>query len=238
MRNPPVNPPQVSYPVHLDLRGRRVLVVGAGRTAAGKIERLLPTGADITVVAPQAVQEVVATTTAGGVRWHQRGYERGEVASYRLAITCTGHAEVDGQVFADGEATGVWVNSADDVDRCSFILPAVARRGPISVTVATAGQSPALASWLRRRFQADLDDGMEPLLEILSSTRSELRRTVGSSEHPGWHEALDLGLLERVRAGDEAGARHSLRSALGLPTDAPAEDKSTVRPETAEVKLR
>ena len=206
----------VSYPVQLDLRGRRVLVVGAGRVAAGKIERLVPTGAQVTVVAPDAVEAIAVRTD---IRWHRRVYQRGEVASYQLAISATGRPEVDGQVYADGDATGIFVNAADDREHCSFTLPAVARSGPVSVSVATEGRSPALASWLRDRYQLDLDDGVEPLAQLLTDARAELRAHHGTSEHSGWHDALDDGLLELVRRGELETARTQLRSSLGLTPD-------------------
>ena len=201
------------YPVYLDLRARPVLVVGAGVVAARKIERLVSAGAAVTVVAPAAITQVAERDD---VQWHRRPYEQGEVEDYRLAFTCTGVPEVDAQVFADGEASGIWVNSADDVDHCSFILPAVARRGPLSVAVSTEGTSPALASWLRRRFQHELDNGTTELARLLAAARAELRAAKGTTEHPGWQEALDDGLLDAVRAGNSARARRRLRDALGL----------------------
>jgi len=195
-----------------------VLVVGAGQVAARKIDRLLTTGAEITVVAPRAVPEISQNTD---LVWLERPYQRGEVASYRLAFTSTGVPAVDGQVFADGEATGVWVNSADDVDNCSFVLPASARRGPLTVSVATEGTSPALASWLRRRYERDLDEAMVSLAELLAEARSALRDLRGSTEHSGWHTALDAGLLDTIRDGRIAEARTALHAQLGLATATP-----------------
>lgn len=208
-----------SYPVNLRLRDRRVLVVGAGRIAAAKIGRLRPTGARITVVAPTAI---VAITTDPALTWHRRPYQRGEVASYRLAITCTGNPEVDAQVHRDGEAAGVWVNSADDIDNCSFFLPAVARVGSVTVAVGTGGASPALASFLRRRAQADLDDGVAELAALLVEIRAELQLANGTSEHPAWIPTLDRGgqhdasLLDVVRDAGTEPAGAILREALGL----------------------
>lgn len=203
-----------SYPVMLDLRGRRVLVVGGGRVAAGKVERLMPTGARITVVAPEVTAAIAGRPE---VAWHARPYQRGEVASYRLAITATGDPAVDGRVHADGEAAGVWVNAADDVRHCAFTLPAVARSGPITISVATEGRSPALASWLRRRAESTLDAAIADLLDLLVATRAELRTATGTSEHPGWAPALDRGLDELIRQGRPDQAAEILRTHLGLP---------------------
>jgi len=186
-----------------------VLVVGGGRVAAGKVRRLVEAGAVVTVVAP----EVDASISALEVTVVRRPYQAGEVAGYRLAVTATGTA-VDAQVFAEGEAAGVWVNSADDPAHCSFTLPAVARRGPIQVAVSTGGHSPALASWLRSRFEAELGPEYEMLLEILRERREALRSDGTPTEGLAWREALDSGLLDLVRQGRLAEARERLQACL------------------------
>ena len=75
-----------TYPAQLRLDGLRCLVVGAGAVAARKVEALLAAGAVVSVVAPEAVDELATSVL---VRWHERTYVRGEVASYRLAVAAT-----------------------------------------------------------------------------------------------------------------------------------------------------
>lgn len=197
------------YPVNLVVEGRRVLVVGGGRVAAGKVRRLVESGADVTVVAPDISDEIAAMN----VTLERRPYAHGEVAGYRLAITATG-TPVDAQVFAEGEAASVWVNAADDPAHCSFTLPAVARRGPISVAVSTDGLSPALASWLRGRFESELGPEYETLLGILLERRQALRSEGTPTEGLAWREALDSGLLELVKQGRIVEARERLQACL------------------------
>jgi precorrin-2 dehydrogenase / sirohydrochlorin ferrochelatase len=198
-----------SYPVNLVVQGKRVLVVGGGRVAVGKVRRLVESGARVTVVAPEVSDEIVAMD----VTVERRPYADGEVAAYRLAITATG-TPVDAQVFSEGEAAGVWVNSADDPAHCSFTLPAVARRGPISVAVATDGTSPAMASWLRARFEEELGPEYEVLLGILREQREALRSNGTPTEGLAWREALDSGLLDLVRQGRIVEARERLQACL------------------------
>lgn len=201
-----------SYPVQLLLTGRRALVVGAGRVGLRKIQGLLRAGADVTVVSPTvhpAIRELDA-------RLEERTYVEGEAAQYQLVITCTDDREVNRQVFRDAEAAGVWVNSADDPVNCSFILPAVARQGDLTVTVSTNGRSPAMASWLRRRFEQQFDERYDTLLDLLSEVRAEARYVLGTSEVRGWNEALDDGLFDLVAAGELDTARRRLRTSLGL----------------------
>ena len=144
---------EAPYPVNLDLWGRRVLVVGGGQVAARKVAGLLSAGAAVTVVAPDAVAEIAEDPD---VRWHQRPYRRGEVASYRLAITATDDPSVNRQVARDGDAANVLVNSADDPANCSFILPAVVRRGDLQLTVSTNGLQPGVRQLGAAAARADL----------------------------------------------------------------------------------
>jgi precorrin-2 dehydrogenase/sirohydrochlorin ferrochelatase len=204
---------QAPYPVNLDLAGRRVLVVGGGEIAARKVSGLLRAGAVVTVVAPDAVAEIAQDPD---VRWHQREYRRGEVASYRLAITATDDPAVNRQVARDGEAANVLVNSADDPANCSFILPAVVRRGDLQLTVSTNGRSPAFASWARRRLEETFTDTHAQLVELLGEAREELRAANGTTESTDWEAAIDDELIDLVAAGDVEAARARVRSALGL----------------------
>ncbi len=200
------------YPVNLDLSGRPVLVVGAGPVAARKVEGLVRAGANVTVVAPAAVDAIGSDPR---LRWHQRRYERGEVASYRLAITATNDPEVNRQVAADGEAANVFVNSADDPANCSFILPAVVNRGDLQIAISTNGRSPAMARWLRRTLEAEIGDAHVATLDLLSELRDEARASLGTSEVPGWDDGIDRA-LELVTAGQPLEARAHMARAIGL----------------------
>ena len=199
------------YPVFVDLDGRRVLVVGGGPVAARKVAGLLRAGAHVTVVAPSAVTEIAEDPD---VRWHARDYRRGEVASYALAITATDDPAVNRQVARDANAANVWVNSADDPDNCTFILPSVVQRGALQIAASTNGRSPAMARWVRRRLEALFTDVHATALDLLAEVRTEVREAYGTSEVDGWDAAIDDGFFELVAAGDLTTARERLRATL------------------------
>ena len=205
----PVDGPQ--YPVNLVLRGRSVLVVGGGPVATSKVRGLLDGGADsITVVAPEVTSELRAMP----VTIEERPYRSPEAADHRLVVTATDDPGVNHQVFVDADAAGVWVNSADDPDNCTFTLPARVRRGSLLVTFATGGHSPAVASWLRRRFEAEFGPEYDELLELLSAERERIKASGGSTEGLNWQEALDSGLVDLLRQKRTAEAREVLRRCL------------------------
>ena len=199
------------YPVNLVLEGRPCLVVGGGHIAARKIEGLVAAGAVVHGVAPLVVDEIIAMAA---VTQEVRGYRRGEVAGYRLVVAATDSPEVNRAVYDDGEAAGVWVNSADDPASCSFTLPAVVRRGALTVTVSTGGRSPALASWLKGAIGAQLGPEYEVLVDLLSAEREAIRASGGSTEQADWKRALDSDMLDLIRAGQIVRARERLQACL------------------------
>ncbi len=190
------------------------MVVGAGRIAARKIAPLLDLGADVLVIAPEAVEEVVAWADQGRLSLLQRPFDPADLEGAWLAVTATGDPAVDTAVFEAGEAGRVWVNSADDPDRCSFTLMSVVRRSDLVVAIGTGGRSPALAAWLKRRLADEMGPEYETLLDILSEAREQIRSGGRSSEDADWSRALDSGLLELVREGRVDEAKELLRSCL------------------------
>jgi precorrin-2 dehydrogenase/sirohydrochlorin ferrochelatase len=199
------------YPVNLRLAGRSCLVVGGGAVATQKARGLLECGAVVTVVAPEVSDELAGLE---GVTCHRRPYARGEVVGYRLVITATDDPEVNRAVHLDGEEAGVWVNAADDPANCAFTLPSKIRQGPLLVTFATGGHSPALATWLRRRYTAEFGPEYVTLIELLAEAREELRRAGRSTEGLDWQPALDSGMLDLIREGRLAEAKERLQACL------------------------
>lgn len=206
-----------AYPVSLIVDGRRCLVVGGGQVAARKVAGLADCGARVEVVAESAHPELRALAAArpGQVVVEERRYRQGsDLSAYWLVVTATDDPAVNAAVAADAEEARVWVNAADDPSACSFTLPSVARRGPISVAVSTEGTSPALAAWLRRRFADELGPEYEELAGLLAEARNEIRAAGRSTERANWQAALDSDMLELIRAGQVGLARERLQRCL------------------------
>jgi siroheme synthase-like protein len=215
MTEPPAPPPPHFYPVSLDVSGRSCLVVGGGRVAARKARTLLDCGAAVTVIAP-ALSTDMETLVPSLHAIERRKYGEGDALSFRLVVTATGIPEVDGAVYADADAAGVWTNSADDLAHSSFILPAVHRDGAVTVAVSTGGLSPAFASWLRTRVAAECGDGIGTLAQLLGEARANLKRAGLPSDSVDWARLLEGPLLGLVRAGEIDNARATVLAATGL----------------------
>ena len=209
------------YPVNLVLRGRRCLVVGGGRVAAQKIDGLLDADAAVHVIAPvldPAVERLVRDD-AVAVTADRRPYQQGDLRGFHLAITATDDPAVNHAVFLEGEASGVWVNSADDPANCSALLPSRIRRGPLLVTFSTSGEAPAVAKWLRKAYEGEFGSEYVTLIELVAEQRRRIRSEGGSTEGMSWQKALDSGTLDLIREGNLAEAKERLQACLSSSSD-------------------
>jgi precorrin-2 dehydrogenase / sirohydrochlorin ferrochelatase len=186
-----------SYPVNLQLEGRKVLVVGGGPVALRKVEGLLEAGAVVTVIAPSVIPALRQLPVA----LEERRYERRDASGYRLVIAATGDPDVNQAVHDDAEADGIWVNAADDPARCTFTLPSVLRRGIVQFAVSTGGASPALSAWLRRKLAATFGPELAEVAESVAAVRRDVRAQGRSTEELDWEPLIEREVERRRRRG-------------------------------------
>ena len=207
----------MSYVINLTLTGRPVLVVGAGTIAARKIDSLLDAGARVTVVAPRVGGDVERMAAGRRVTLHRRPYASGDVRGMRIVVAATDDEQVNADVSRDATGAGVLVNVVDRPALCTFTIPAVVRRGALTLAVATEGQCPACARALREELEARYGPEYDAVVQLLGRARARLRAA-------GWDSAriqatlADLwqaGIVDCVRRGDDARIRSLLESRLG-----------------------
>lgn len=193
------------YPLHLDLTGRRVLVVGGGAVAARRTRALLAAGADVQVVAPELSADLpdVAVT--------RRAFEAADVDGAWLVLACTG--VVDADVAAACEAAGVWCVRGDDAGASPAWVPAVARADGVVVSV-TAGGDPRRAVAVRDTLALLLDTGELPLRRTRTGAGSVA--LVGGG--PGDPDLLTVRARRLLAAADVV-VTDRLAPELALPAD-------------------
>ncbi len=198
----------MSYLVNLDMRDRPALVVGAGAVAARKIAALVDAKARVTVIAPRIGDAVRALEREGRIEVVRRAYKPGDARGACLVIAATDDDEANRHVAYDAHGHGALVNVVDRPALCSFTLPAVVRRGDLTLAVATEGACPSLARVLRERLEGEFGAEYADVVRRLGELR---RRLVAAGWSPARiHEAvaalLAAGLAEALAAGDEARA--------------------------------
>ena len=160
------------YPVFLKLRDRRVLLVGGGRVAAGKLAGLLADGADVTVVAPM----IRAELQHAGVTIVQRAFEPADVDDVWYVVAAA-PPEVNKQVLEAAERRRVFVNAVDDPDHASAYAGSVVRRAGVTIAFSTDGRAPALAGLLREALDAWLPVDLDRWMVVSDAARREWKRS-------------------------------------------------------------
>ncbi len=158
------------FPAFLNLRGRKVVLVGAGPVAAGKLGGLVESGARVTVVAPDVRPEV----PRAGVEVVCRAFEAADLDGAWWVVAAA-PPEVNKQVLQAAEARRIFVNAVDDPPSATAYAGAMVRRGGVTIAISTDGRAPALAGLLREALDAWLPQETGRWMEAADEARRAWR---------------------------------------------------------------
>jgi precorrin-2 dehydrogenase/sirohydrochlorin ferrochelatase len=205
------------YIACLRLGGRSALVVGGGEVGLEKVEGLLACDGAVTLVAPDAVDELADYAREGSIRWERREFRDSDLDGKFLAIAATGETEVNISVFEGAERRAMLCNVVDVPPLCSFILPAIVRTGPLAIAISTSGASPALAKRLKREIADAYGEPYARLAVILNEARGWAKATLPTyQDRKEFFEGIvngDPDPIELIRNGREDEVRALVESA-------------------------
>lgn len=213
------------YPLMMRLEGRRVLVVGGGAVAFRKTVSLLEGGAEVTLVSPEAVDELADMAAQGRIRWIAEPFSDRHLdvlPDTTLVFGATSRRDVNVAIHKAATDRKIPCNIADVPDLCTFFVPAVITQGELMIAVSTGGSSPALA----RRIREDLERRFGPEYAEMVRVMGELRKLVlqtGNSSDENkkvFRQIVDSDLLEALRDHDTQRVSSIIRDALPADTDA------------------
>lgn len=138
------------YPILLNLKGKRCVVVGGGKVAERKALPLLKSGAKITVISPECTGRLKKEHLQERITYISRRYKKGDLKNAFLVIAATDSNETNRKISEDAPYL---VNVVDKPLLCNFIVPSVVRRGPLTIAVSTSGISPSLARTIRKELE-------------------------------------------------------------------------------------
>jgi precorrin-2 dehydrogenase len=197
------------YIACLKLKGRRCVVVGGGDIGLEKVEGLLLCDADVTLIAPDAVEALQDYAAEGSISWERREYAgAGDLEAVFMVIAATNLSEVNIRVYEDAEARAMLVNVVDVPPLCNFILPAIVRSGPLAIAISTAGASPALAKRMKREIADAFGEPYARLAVMLNDARGWAKGTLPTyQDRKEFFEGIvngDPDPVQLVREGRES----------------------------------
>lgn len=205
------------YPVFFDIRGKRCLVIGGGIVAERKVRGLLREEADVVIVSPEVTDGIARLAAREQCCWLKKKYTADDLHGAFLVFAATGSPTVQDRVASDAEALGLPVNVADQPERCTFHVPAVLRRGDLTLAVSTAGKSPALAAMVRRMLAEQYGEEYALLLSLMGEIRPLVINAARTSDERKsvFQKILHEDMIHWIKSGHWDTVRHHLQMVLG-----------------------
>lgn len=208
------------FPLFLDLRERRVVVVGGGTVARRKVAALREAGARVRLVAPGVLPDLQADAEAGLLDLVIDDFAPPHLDDAWLVVAATDDAAVNEAVATAARERRIWANVVDDAERSSVQVPARVERGPLQVAISSGGGAPMLARHLREKLEAELDESWADLARLLARHRRLIRAhfpDVGA-RRDFFERVIHGDIPALLRAGRKDAAREALRALLREPT--------------------
>lgn len=211
------------FPLFLDARQLKVLIVGAGEVAARKLELIMKTPATITVVAPWVCDTVKQLANNEKVTLIEREFENGDLDGKDVVFVATDKSDVNQHVHDIARANKVLVNVVDNTPLCQFITPSIVDRSPIVIAMSSGGVAPVLLRYLRQKLETVLPANLSRLGAFSEKFREKVKQTLNSvtARRYFWEDVLDGDIAEMVEKGQDKKADDAFEIAL----DAAAKDK-------------
>lgn len=164
------------FPLFVNTQALRILLVGAGDVASRKLDLLSRTLADISVIAPDVCEHVLAYAQNGRITLFQREVQEDDIADIDLLYLATANDALNEEMAMYAKAQGIWVNVVDSPSLCRFITPSIVDRGRLLVAISTAGAAPVFARELRSKIETLLPHSLKPLFDFIAERRGEVQQ--------------------------------------------------------------
>lgn len=197
------------YPIGLNVRQKKCVVIGGGAVAERKVITLLRSGASITVISPRVTSVLQRLGREGEISILSRPYRRGDLCNAFLIIGATDNEKINRQIHEEAAENKVLANIVDNPSLSNFILPAIVERGDLTISILTGGKSPALSRHLRQEIEALFPAHFGDHLERIGELRQELGQRLGraSQRREAWRRLMARGLLQMLEEHRETDIR-------------------------------
>lgn len=182
------------FPFFMDIGGKTGVIVGGGRVAARKVEKLAAFGPHLTVIAPRieecmrVQEERLQRGAAATLLFCEREFRTEDLDGADFVIAATDDASLNGRISEYCMARRIPVNVVDDREKCSFFFPALVREGNLTVGISTDGKSPLAASWVKKEISRNLPDGIGEIIDLMGQMRLQVMK--GNVEEAARKEIL------------------------------------------------
>lgn len=192
------------FPFFVEITGKKGVVVGGGKVAARKVEKLLAFDPNLTVIAPRieacirTQEKLLQKNAAASLLFRERAFRMEDLEEADYVIAATDDEALNGRIADYCKKQRIPVNVVDDREKCTFFFPALVKDGPLTIGISTDGQSPLAASWARKEIAQMLPEGLGNVIDLLGQVRPMvLQMHVGEDARKEMLERLFLYCMEK-----------------------------------------
>jgi uroporphyrin-III C-methyltransferase/precorrin-2 dehydrogenase/sirohydrochlorin ferrochelatase len=198
------------------LEARRCAVIGGGSVAERKTRELVRAGARVTVLSPDATAGLERLARNGKIDWLAEPYTDQPLAGFWLIVAATDDKALNTRVFEAAEAAQTFCNVVDDPERCSFIMPAIVRRDPVTIAISSDGHAPVIARWVKGLIEVLVPQQLGALATLAGRWRGRVKTAISDIDERRrfWESVLESPIPDQVYSGRAAVAEAALEQAL------------------------
>lgn len=206
------------YPIYVDIRDKKCVVVGGGDVAYRKAVSLKEAGAQVVVISPDFSKDFLKEESITMLR---QKYEERCLEGATLIIAATNDKEINQRVWEEARRHGLLVNVVDQPELCNFIVPSVVNRGELQISISTGGASPAFARRLRQELENHFGPEYGEFVELLSKMRSEARSQIsdGTKRQKLMERLASPDMLDMIRTKGTRETEKEMRKIIGEETE-------------------
>jgi precorrin-2 dehydrogenase/sirohydrochlorin ferrochelatase len=162
------------FPAFIKLDGRKVLIVGGGKIASEKLEKILDFTSDVSIITPKLSSKMQILIKNNDLYFEKRVYKKGDIYGFNIVIIAVDNIEIQKSIYEESRNRGVLCNSVDSINYCDFIFPSYIKDGDLTIAISTSGASPSVSKYLKKFFLKNIPLSLPQFLKEMKHLRVNL----------------------------------------------------------------
>ncbi|NQY87589.1 MAG: siroheme synthase [Colwellia sp.] len=204
------------FPIFLDANYITAMIIGGGEVASRKIELLLKSTVNITIMSKDVCASVERLINLHQLTWLKYNYQVGHLSHINLVIAATDDSLVNKAIAEEARTLDMLTNVVDQPELCTYITPAIIDRSPMIVALSSSGSSPILIRMLREQIEKTLPQGYGKLADFSYKFREHVKVRVKGlrNRRSFWENTLRGPIGQAILDGKQQQAEQQLIASI------------------------
>ena len=204
------------FPIFLDANYISAMIIGGGEVASRKIELLLKSTVNITIMSEDVCAGVERLINLHQLTWLKHNYQTGHFSQINIVIAATDDNLINEAVAEESRSLHILTNVVDQPDLCTYITPAIIDRSPMIIALTSSGSAPILVRMLREQIEKTLPQGYGKLADFCYKFRDHVKARVKGlrNRRSFWESTLRGPIGQAVLDGKQQQAEQQLIASI------------------------